>query len=32
MTSSGFIALQVHNFKENGHEIRWKNIKIKELP
>ncbi len=32
MTSCGFIGLQVHNFKENGHEIRWKNIRIQELP
>ncbi len=32
MTSCGFIGLQVHNFKENGHQIRWKNIRIQELP
>ena len=32
MTASGFIALQVHNAKENGHEVRWRNIRLKELP
>ncbi len=32
MTPCGFIGLQVHNFKENGHQIRWRNIRIQELP
>jgi len=32
MTGEGFIALQVHSFKEDGHEIRWRNIRIRELP
>ncbi|MCG6157118.1 3-keto-disaccharide hydrolase [Rubinisphaera margarita] len=32
LTSEGFIALQVHSFKEDGHEIRWRNIRIRELP
>ena len=32
MTACGFIALQVHNFKEAGKEIRWRNIRIQELP
>ena len=32
LTSTGFIGLQVHNYKEDGHEIRWRNIRLKELP
>ena len=32
LTPEGFIALQVHSFKEDGHEIRWRNVKIQELP
>lgn len=32
MTATGFIALQVHSFKEDGHEVRWRNIRLKELP
>ncbi len=32
LTSSGFIALQVHSFKEDGHEMKWRNIRIQELP
>ena len=32
LTASGFIGLQVHNFSKNGHEIRWRNIRIQELP
>ncbi|WP_437223812.1 family 16 glycoside hydrolase [Planctomicrobium sp. SH661] len=36
MTSSGFIALQVHGIGDDaskvGKQIRWKNIKLQELP
>lgn len=36
MTATGFIALQVHGIgidtSKIGKQIRWKNIKIKELP
>ena len=28
MTSTGFIALQVHGSKEAGHKVRWRNIRI----
>ena len=33
-TASGFIALQVHGVgaKDNPMEVRWRNIRIKELP
>lgn len=31
LTSSGFIALQVHNHKESGLKVRWRNIRIKDL-
>ncbi|MBZ0257059.1 DUF1080 domain-containing protein, partial [bacterium] len=35
MTPTGFIALQVHGIgkdeKKEGAQIRWRNIKIKEL-
>lgn len=32
MTPSGFIALQVHSHKEADLEVRWRNIRIQELP
>ncbi len=31
MTSTGFIALQVHSSKEAGRQIKWRNIRIKDL-
>lgn len=31
MTSTGFIALQVHSSNTAGQEIRWRNIRIKDL-
>jgi hypothetical protein len=31
LTSTGFIALQVHNAKEKGLTVRWKNIRILDL-
>lgn len=31
MTSTGFIALQVHNSKEAGKKIKWRNIRIQDL-
>ncbi len=31
MTSTGFIALQVHSSKEAGKKIKWRNIRIKDL-
>ncbi len=33
MTSSGFIALQVHSTQSTQPlEVRWRNLRIKELP
>ncbi len=32
LTRSGFIALQVHQAKEAGLEVRWRNVRIQELP
>jgi len=31
MTSTGFIALQVHSSKEAGKKIKWRNIRIQDL-
>ncbi|UCE47540.1 MAG: ThuA domain-containing protein, partial [Phycisphaerales bacterium] len=31
MTSTGFIALQVHSSKEAGKNIKWRNIRIQDL-
>ena len=31
MTSTGFIALQVHSSKEAGHQIKWRNIRIQDV-
>ena len=31
MTSTGFIALQVHSSKEAGNKIKWRNIRIQDL-
>jgi len=31
LTRTGFIALQVHNFDKAGAEVKWRNIKIKDL-
>lgn len=31
-TAKGFIALQVHATGEDGIEVRWRNIRIQELP
>jgi len=31
MTSTGFIALQVHSSKEAGRKIKWRNIRIQDL-
>jgi HEAT repeat protein len=31
MTSTGFIALQVHSSKEEGKKIKWRNIRIQDL-
>lgn len=31
MTLSGFISLQVHSAKEEGLQVRWRKIRIKEL-
>ncbi|MHC4356056.1 MAG: family 16 glycoside hydrolase [Planctomycetota bacterium] len=31
MTSTGFIALQVHKSKEAGKKIKWRNIRIQDL-
>ncbi len=31
MTGNGFIALQVHGSKKAGQQIRWRNIRIKDL-
>ena len=31
MTSTGFIALQVHGSKEAGKSIKWRNIRIQDL-
>lgn len=32
MTRSGFIGFQVHEVKEAGLVVRWRNIRIRELP
>jgi hypothetical protein len=34
MTPSGFIALQVHGVGKNTNqlELRWRNVRIQELP
>jgi hypothetical protein len=32
MTRSGFIGFQVHQAKEEGLVVKWRNIRIKELP
>jgi hypothetical protein len=32
MTRSGFIGFQVHQAKEDGLVVKWRNIRIKELP
>lgn len=32
MTRSGFVGFQVHEAKEEGLVVRWRNIRIKELP
>ena len=31
MTSTGFIALQVHSSKDAGKQIKWRNIRIQDL-
>ena len=31
MTSTGFIALQVHSSKQAGNRIKWRNIRIQDL-
>lgn len=31
MTSTGFIALQVHSSKEAGKQIKWRNVRIQNL-
>jgi len=31
MTSTGFIALQVHGSKQAGNKIKWRNIRIQDL-
>jgi len=31
MTSTGFVALQVHGSKEAGRRIQWRNIRIQDL-
>ena len=31
VTSTGFIALQVHSSKEAGRQIKWRNIRIQDL-
>ena len=31
MTSTGFIALQVHSSKQAGNKIKWRNIRIQDL-
>ena len=31
MTSTGFIALQVHGMKTAGVEVKWRNIRIMDL-
>jgi hypothetical protein len=31
MTPSGFIGLQVHGCKPAGIEVKWRNIRIKDL-
>jgi len=31
MTSTGFIALQVHSSKQAGNSIKWRNIRIQDL-
>lgn len=31
MTATGFIGLQVHAHKQQGHQVSWKNIRIKVL-
>ncbi|MHC4726708.1 MAG: family 16 glycoside hydrolase, partial [Planctomycetota bacterium] len=31
MTSTGFIALQVHGSKQAGNSIKWRNIRIKDI-
>ena len=31
MTSTGFIALQVHSSSEGGRKIKWRNIRIQDL-
>ena len=31
MTSTGFIALQVHSSREAGNSIKWRNIRIKDI-
>jgi hypothetical protein len=32
MTHAGFIALQVHQADQAGLEVRWRNVRIQELP
>ena len=31
MTSTGFIALQIHSSKEAGRKIKWRNIRIQDI-